>query len=52
MKTQFSSLSTEEKLETKNLARISLETLNFSRVTRIKIAHSPLPGLIRKDGLL
>jgi hypothetical protein len=48
LKTQFSSLSIEEKLEIKSLVRINLETLNFSRVARIKICHSPLFGLIRR----
>jgi hypothetical protein len=50
LRTPFSSLSTEEKLVIKSLVRINLETLNFSRVERIKIGHSPLFGLIRKDG--
>jgi hypothetical protein len=50
LKTSFSSLSIEEKLEIKSFARINLETLNFSRVARIKIRHSPLFGFIRKDG--
>jgi hypothetical protein len=50
LKTPFSSLSIEEKLEIKSLVRINLETLNFSRVARIKIRHSPLFGFIRKDG--
>jgi hypothetical protein len=49
LKTPFSSLSTEEKLEIKSLVRINLQTLNFSRVARIKIGHSLLFGLIRKD---
>jgi hypothetical protein len=42
LKTTFSSLSIEEKLEIKGLVRINLETLNFSRAARIKISHSPL----------
>jgi hypothetical protein len=50
LKTPFSSLSIEEKLEIKSLVRINLETINFSRVARIKIGHSPIFGLIRKDG--
>jgi hypothetical protein len=36
LKTPFSSLSTEEKLEIKSLVCINLETLNFSTVARIK----------------
>jgi hypothetical protein len=50
LKTPCSSLSIEGKLETKRLGAHNLETLNFSRVARIKIGHSPLLGLIRKDG--
>jgi hypothetical protein len=51
LKTPFSSLSIEGKLETKKIfVRINLENLNLSRVARIKIGHSPLLGLIRKDG--
>jgi hypothetical protein len=31
--------------------RINLETLNFSRVARTKIRHSPLLGMIKKRWL-
>jgi hypothetical protein len=50
LKSPFSSLSIEEKLEIKSLVCINLETLHFSRVARIKMDNSPLFGLIRKAG--
>jgi hypothetical protein len=50
LKSPFSSLSIEEKLKIRSLLSINLETLNFSRVARIKIGQSPLFGFIRKDG--
>jgi hypothetical protein len=48
LKIPFSFLSIEEKLEIKELG--GHQPRDFSRVVRIKIGHSPLLGLIRKDG--